>query len=183
MCSGVGDWTCLQPGFPIRTSSDHSSVASSSRLIAGSYVLLRLLVPRHPPCALTNLTTKILDARVHCAVLKLRAGFRHQARACPRERTVRRKEAARAPTQQGRPVPAMPAEGWTVRPFPQDPTACRGRPPHRHRSGPANQAYWVCSEVHGQLVDLPPMSNHPETRARVVALDAGTGARCSLERR
>ena len=57
MCSGVGDWTCLQPGFPIRKSSNHSSVASSSRLIAGSYVLHRLLVPRHPPCALKNLTT------------------------------------------------------------------------------------------------------------------------------
>src|SRR3954464_12180571 len=72
MCSGVSDWTCFQPGFPIRKSSNHSSVASSSRLIAGSYVLHRLLVPRHPPCALKNLTTKIKDARVHCAVLKLR---------------------------------------------------------------------------------------------------------------
>src|SRR4051794_13894837 len=47
----------IQPGFPIRKSSNHSSVASSSRLIAGSYVLHRLLVPRHPPCALKNLTT------------------------------------------------------------------------------------------------------------------------------
>ena len=37
---------------------DHSSVTSSPRLIAGSYVLHRLLVPRHPPCALNNLTTK-----------------------------------------------------------------------------------------------------------------------------
>ncbi len=45
------------PGFPIRTSSDHSSVDSSPRLIAASHVLHRLLVPRHPPCALNNLTT------------------------------------------------------------------------------------------------------------------------------
>jgi hypothetical protein len=73
MCSGVSDWTCLQPGFPIRKSSNHSSVASSSRLIAGSYVLHRLLMPRHPPCALINLTTDYKDARVHCTVLKLRA--------------------------------------------------------------------------------------------------------------
>src|ERR1700722_1120496 len=58
MCSGVGDRTCLLPGFPIRKSSDHSSVDSSPRLIAASYVLLRLLVPRHPPCALISLTTK-----------------------------------------------------------------------------------------------------------------------------
>src|SRR3954471_20343457 len=70
MCSDAGDWTLLQPGSPIRKSLDHSSVTSSPRLIAGSYVLHRLLVPRHPPCALKNLTNK--DARVHCAVLKLR---------------------------------------------------------------------------------------------------------------
>src|SRR3546814_13269526 len=36
----------------MRTSSDLSSVDSSPRLIAASYVLHRLLVPRHPPYAL-----------------------------------------------------------------------------------------------------------------------------------
>ena len=51
-------------GFPIRTSSDHSSVDSSPRLIAASYVLHRLLVPRHPPCALKNLATKMLASTV-----------------------------------------------------------------------------------------------------------------------
>ena len=61
MCSGGSDWTCLQPGFPIRKSSDHSLVIDSPRLIADSYVLLRFLVPRHPPFALKNLIcTKIL---------------------------------------------------------------------------------------------------------------------------
>ena len=51
-------------GFPIRTSSDHGSFANSPRLIAGYNVLLRLLVPRHPPCALKNLTTaKIADTK------------------------------------------------------------------------------------------------------------------------
>ena len=45
-------------GFPIRTSWDHRSVINSPRLIADSYVLLRLLMPRHPPCALKNLTTQ-----------------------------------------------------------------------------------------------------------------------------
>src|SRR3954471_24187377 len=58
MCSSVGDRTCLLPGFPIRKSSDQSSVDSSPRLIAASYVLHRLLVPRHPPCALNNLATQ-----------------------------------------------------------------------------------------------------------------------------
>jgi hypothetical protein len=60
MCSEVGDTTQLVPGFPIRTPWDHSSVDSSPRPIAASHVLHRLLVPRHPPCALSNLTTKML---------------------------------------------------------------------------------------------------------------------------
>lgn len=45
------------PGFPIRTPSDHSSVDSSPRTIAASRVLHRLLMPRHPPCALKHLFT------------------------------------------------------------------------------------------------------------------------------
>src|SRR3954462_1331070 len=57
MNSGAGDTTQLVPGFPIRTPWDHSSVDSSPRPIAASHVLHRLLVPRHPPCALSNLTT------------------------------------------------------------------------------------------------------------------------------
>jgi hypothetical protein len=60
-------------GFPIRKSPDRSLVADSPGLIAGSYVLLRLLVPRHPPCALTHLANYRCDARVHCAVLKVRS--------------------------------------------------------------------------------------------------------------
>ena len=38
------------PGITVRL--------STPRLIADSYVLLRLLMPRHPPCAFKNLTTK-----------------------------------------------------------------------------------------------------------------------------
>jgi hypothetical protein len=72
MCSGRGDGPLRPTGFPIRKSPDLSLVADSPGLIAGSYVLLRLLVPRHPPCALISLATTD-DARVHCAVLKIRA--------------------------------------------------------------------------------------------------------------
>src|SRR5215210_1501363 len=43
----------------MRKSSDQRSVGSSPRLIAASYVLHRLLVPRHPPCALNNLATQL----------------------------------------------------------------------------------------------------------------------------
>src|SRR5262249_6809556 len=49
---------------PIRTPWDHSSVDSSPRPIAASHVLHRLLVPRHPPSALDNLTTKMLASTV-----------------------------------------------------------------------------------------------------------------------
>ena len=64
MNSGAGDTTQLVPGFPIRTPWDHSSVDSSPRPIAASHVLHRLLVPRHPPTALSNLTTKMLASTV-----------------------------------------------------------------------------------------------------------------------
>jgi hypothetical protein len=69
------------PGYPIRTPSDQRSVDSSPRTIAASHVLHRLLMPRHPPCALDNLTnthikksrhkhaTETKDARVHCTIL------------------------------------------------------------------------------------------------------------------
>src|ERR671938_59129 len=64
MNSGAGDTTQLVPGSPIRTPWDHSSVDSSPRPIAASHVLHRLLVPRHPPIALTNLTTKMLASTI-----------------------------------------------------------------------------------------------------------------------
>ena len=76
----------LVPGFPIRTSSDQSSVDSSPRHFAASHVLHRLPVPRHPPCALKHLQTQkpkrlklqkqtkqtlcLLDARNHYPRIK-----------------------------------------------------------------------------------------------------------------
>src|SRR6267154_6396617 len=58
MHSDTGNTTSLVPGFPIRTSSDPRSVDSSPRHIAASHVLHRLLMPRHPPCALKHLQTQ-----------------------------------------------------------------------------------------------------------------------------
>ena len=43
-------------GFPIRESAGHWLFSASPRLIAAVHALLRLLVPRHPPCALPILT-------------------------------------------------------------------------------------------------------------------------------
>ena len=58
--AGVTGSSCnAQRGFPIRKSSDQSSIISSPRLIADLYVLLRLQMPRHPPFALRNLMTKL----------------------------------------------------------------------------------------------------------------------------
>ena len=44
-------------GFPIRKSWSQRPVIDSTRLIADSHVLHRLLLPRHPPCALRNFHT------------------------------------------------------------------------------------------------------------------------------
>ena len=45
----------LRVGFPIRKSADIMLICSSPRLIAACHVLLRLLMPRHSPCALFRL--------------------------------------------------------------------------------------------------------------------------------
>ena len=65
---GSPDWTMYssrrvlafaRTGFPIRKSPDQSLLGGSPRLIAASHVLLRHLLPRHPPYALSSLTKKI----------------------------------------------------------------------------------------------------------------------------
>jgi hypothetical protein len=52
-------------GFPIRKSPDRRSFSSSPRLIAAIHVLHRLLVPRHPPCALVLLFVSPNFSREH----------------------------------------------------------------------------------------------------------------------
>src|SRR3954453_7612140 len=95
MGSGAGHTTCLVRGSPIRKSSDQRSVDSSPRLIAASYVLHRLLVPRHPPCALNNLTPHHTHA--HPPPAHTPAGRAHRrdgsARTCrylPRQKNLAR---------------------------------------------------------------------------------------------
>src|SRR5437588_9908585 len=48
-------------GFPIRTFPDQSLLSGSPRLFAASHVLLRLLSPRHPSCALCSLVISLLS--------------------------------------------------------------------------------------------------------------------------
>ena len=68
-----------------------------------------------------------------------------------------------------------PTTGAGRGPFPQDPTACLDRPaPTTARSTPTRKRQAVlASHEHdaGQLVSVPPMSNHPGTRVR----DSGSG--------
>src|SRR5215217_2874835 len=85
MYSASGTAVLPAVGFPIRKSADHSLFSDSPRLIAAVHVLHRLLVPRHPPCALLILTVirHPIDARsiehpvipvcwYGCAVFKVR---------------------------------------------------------------------------------------------------------------
>ena len=63
MNSGGGNPYDSVLGFPIRKSPDQSLVGDSPRHIAASHVLHRLLMPRHPPYALKNLTTQDTQSR------------------------------------------------------------------------------------------------------------------------
>src|SRR5688500_16094934 len=58
MYSGRGTRALPRVGFPIRTSRDQRMVSSFPGLFAAAHVLLRLLAPRHPPCALRLLIVK-----------------------------------------------------------------------------------------------------------------------------
>ena len=58
MNSGRGTRALPRVGFPIRTSRDQRMVSSFPGLFAAAHVLLRLLAPRHPPCALRLLIMK-----------------------------------------------------------------------------------------------------------------------------
>src|SRR5919109_9626 len=56
MDSACGSAILPALGFPIRESADHRLFSAYPRLFAAVHALLRLLVPRHPPCALPILT-------------------------------------------------------------------------------------------------------------------------------
>src|SRR5258708_35901955 len=56
MCSTRDDAALPAPGCPIRESAGQRPFSASPRLIAAVHALHRLLMPRHPPCALLILT-------------------------------------------------------------------------------------------------------------------------------
>ena len=86
MDSAQGTCGFAQVGFPIRKSPDQRSFSSSPRLIAAIHVLHRLLVPRHPPCALVLLispNTFSENTTYRYAVLKVRASSSPQCESLP----------------------------------------------------------------------------------------------------
>src|SRR6266478_4194039 len=62
MDSAPGTAALPAVGFPIRTSPDQSLVSGSPTLFAATHVLLRLLSPRHPSCALCSLVISLFHA-------------------------------------------------------------------------------------------------------------------------
>lgn len=171
-------------GFPIRTSSDHGSFANSPRLIAGYNVLLRLLVPRHPPCALINLTTKIIQKRCSRPLCSSQAttgtstltpapthtpALAHQ---CVGGSSERYQPAATRthPTPSGATCVRSDPDEATFRLFPQDPTACPADPsPATIRSHPETRRPWRTKSPPARkpaTVDVPPSSTVPHSFGR-----------------
>jgi hypothetical protein len=70
MCSARDNVALPTLGFPIRASAGHWLFSASPRLIAAVHALHRLLVPRHPPYALTILTVIFLGRALRlCPVI------------------------------------------------------------------------------------------------------------------
>ena len=67
-------------GFPIQKSPDQSQLGDSPKLIAAYHVFHRLLVPRHPPCALSSLHS---PSTLHLATFPLKE--KHQMQSLKRE--------------------------------------------------------------------------------------------------
>ena len=183
-------------GFPIRRSSDHGSFANSPRHIAGYHVLLRLLVPRHPPCALINFNhRKQRCSRPLCSsqtttrpTTSPRHPTTHQGELVVSDQwpptiphTTAHEEAARCRLDPKK--PHAPA-----RLFPQDPTVClapaASRParflPHTKVRG----VLGACRQQAG-CSRRSTLSTTPHTFG--VGVDPGPpvkpAGRCSLERR
>ena len=60
---GVGIHEVFSCGFPHSDICGSMDICSSPQLFAAYHVFLRLLVPRHPPCALISLTFPVYSVR------------------------------------------------------------------------------------------------------------------------
>ena len=71
-------------GFPHSEIDGSTLTSSSPSLIAGSHVLHRLLVPRHPPCALCSLTSCLGISTQHVSAFSLMVWSRPRFYSIPR---------------------------------------------------------------------------------------------------
>ena len=131
-------------------------VGSSPRLIAAPYVLLRLLVPRHPPCALINLATKMLASTVQFSRYGRPPGF------LPRTPlSTADSDAVREPRRPD----VVPRVGNTAPSGPNSVPTAGGAQTVEVPSGRTA----VLTTLHAQpaeLVSVPPLSSLRETFAR-----------------
>jgi hypothetical protein len=77
MYSAGSNCPLRQLGFPIRKSPDQCLLTAPRGGIVVRHVLLRLLVPRHPPCALTSLTICSGDSACASLQSKKRSNLEH----------------------------------------------------------------------------------------------------------
>jgi hypothetical protein len=127
------------PGYPIRTPWDPRSVDNSPRPIAASHVLHRLLVPRHPPFALTNLTTKMLASTVQ---------FSNNT----------------PPTTHTHHIPLNPASARSRSSLVEDGTGQKQQPLHKEAPPPAGKTHYQgpgCSFRTQQDVSITTPPAHP----------------------
>jgi hypothetical protein len=126
MYSAMNDAALPAPGFPIRRSAGQRLFSASPRLIAAVHVLLRLLVPRHPPCALNILTVSSDHA---CIARSVRAPNAPEgaAGAIPVFGLCAVFKHRRGAAGGGLPPRSLKTEQRSVAPTP-----ARGRPPPRH---------------------------------------------------
>jgi hypothetical protein len=166
MRSGRGDGHLRPPGSPIRKSSDHSLVADSPRLIAGSNVLHRLLMPRHPPCALSSLTNHYR----HTSKKKMLASTVQFSR-YGRAKAARPLAGGPAPGRSRRPQASRPSRRKNGRPCPQTPNSVLTRLPREEaRSAPGprgGQGVLAATSAAARLIASAPlgsMSTRPRAR-------------------
>lgn len=179
------------PGYPIRTPWDHSSVDSSPRPIAASHVLHRLLVPRHPPFALDNLTTKMLASTVQFSTNN-QPTTHHPTPATPPPPTGQHPVCEARPCLATEPTPQRRQQFQRNNPqqglFLQDPTGCYPPSPaapdppfhtNPERSAVQEEPSRCQKKTHQCLRHSSTPTRHPQVRGSIPAF-AGW---CSLERR
>jgi hypothetical protein len=176
-------------GYPIRKPPDQRSVANSPGHIAGSHVLHRLLMPRHPPCALKNLNTtknKMLAFTMqfskHERTPTLTPPPNHQRQnpdAVWRPGQPARSSTPHQPDRSTRNGPKRqtdsppPESERPSCPFPQDPTVCPAVPPASDGfPGPRRAVLTSLIDETDRVASAPPMSGPTrETFAHGMGLD------------